>query len=346
VDHEKLDRYQARELTMSKAAISPVRKPDLTGIDPGSIGQQIAKKMVEDRFHPVLIFGPLSAGKSSLLASLFAFLKLAPDLSIYCSLAEPLVSDATDYGRFARESATWFFTTSVQALINGQRPNVTPMHPPYFIPVVIRLPNGREMRFAFMESSGESYAVDDTFTSVNIFPELRQEIESVLRNYAKGLSILYLAPYIRTGSQLAGASSEIRKAELALVGAFESYHRCRGAGSMGPRDKHLLLTTKWDLHAYQDRAVSDVLRHASQDEVKEFLSRHYAQVLAQLNGQHGRGQFRPHCSGILQDSIVQPHDVLWPVIGRYLLGLWDLLYRHATLQENGKERSLVRFSWR
>lgn len=140
------------------------------------------------------------------------------------------------------------------------------------------------MRFAFMQSSGESYAVDDTFTSVNLSRSCsrRSRASCALQ---QGPVDPDLAPCLRTGSSLEGAPREIRKAELALVGAFESYDRCRGA--MVADDRPLLLATKWDLPgAQQDRAVSEVLRHTYADEVNAFLARHSTQPLALLLYRH------------------------------------------------------------
>jgi hypothetical protein len=327
---------------------SAVSAQDLEGLQASvSLGRELAQQLDAAGLHPVVTFGLTNSGKSSLLASLFTFLRLVPELRIGFSLGTPLLGNSPDYDRFARESAQRFFYTSVQVFIAGTAHEATRIPAPYFIPVVIRPPDLPEICFAFMESNGEWYDVEDRNDSASFFPQLRGEIEGVLRHYPRPMSLIYLAPYtqreIRPGSlQQVDSTDDLRYADLALVGACESYNQIRRP--TGVNDNHLLLVSKWDAHAsQQDRTIADVLANTRLDDVKRFLFRHYTQTLSHLSTLDG-SIVDHYCSGIMDGRNVRRlsrEDHLWSLVSSYPRRLWNWLYGNATYQRLGRRLRLI-----
>jgi hypothetical protein len=315
--------------------------------DAVSIGREIAQHLAAEGFHPVVTFGLTNSGKSSLLASLFTFLRLVPELKISFSLGPGLNSSSPDYDRFARENAKRFFYTSVQVFIAGTGHEATRIPAPYFIPVIVRPPNLPEMCFAFMESNGEWYDVERRNDSVNFFPDLRGEIEGMLRYYPKPMSLIYLAPCIQKESRHGAlhqvdAAGDLRYADLALVGACESYNQIRRP--TGVTDNHLLLASKWDAQASQhDRTIADVLYNSKLDDVKRFLVSHYTQTLSHLSTLEG-SLIDHYCAGIMDGRNVRRlsrEDQLWSLVSGYPRRLWNWLYGNATYQQLGKRMRLI-----
>jgi hypothetical protein len=283
-------------------------------------GAQIAMKLDEDGYHPVVIVGTSSAGKSCLLCSLFAYLRSDPSLEIGVHLNEPLLERSSPYGELIAESSEAFFHRAVQEFIEGTAQPSTEARVPFFIPVVVRPRNGPAMKFAFLESRGEWYQPRKNTSAY--FQPLKGEIESVLKHFQRGVSVIYVAPY--------SVSPEVVESGLALVGAMNGYESARLARD---NDAHMLLVTKWDSFRKGSLGLKDILTNTKAD-AEEYVNSHYKNAFAVFKGlalQPTQLSLMQYCSGLISGrTVIRPSDEIRPAVNRYPRRLWNWLYLNAT----------------
>lgn len=317
---------------------SPVRA---TTSDIGQrLGRQLAGQMDEQGYHPVVLFGSSASGKSSLLASLLAYLQVDTTAKVEIQLGDRLLLDDQDYGSWAHDEATAFFYRSVEEFIGGTAHPATVSKNPFFIPVVLKPHNGMpEAKFAFLESRGEWY--QPKMETNEVFQRLREEVSGVLLNFPKGISFLHVAPYTQVNTwDEDAASQQVRdvklrhEADLALVGALNAYKAVR---PLKHQDAHLFLVTKWDAYA-PPGAPSGSFSSPTVDEVTGVAKDRYSRGFSAFfnlnlgDDQHRwQKQIMQYSSGLISGrSILAPTGDVKDQVYRYPRVMWNWLYENAT----------------
>lgn len=308
--------------------------------DGGAVyGQRLAEALEAESYQPVILFGNASSGKTSLLLSLFASIKVQPELKSGLHLAPPAVyRDDSEYSRYSLNRAERFLGLMTQQFINGEAPLKTPAEEPFFIPVSLE-PVGRSpVRFVFLESAGEWYRPD--YKDHRLFPRLRGQIERFISSYQKGIIFLHLVPYTQLPVRTADYDQisdhkKMQDASLAIAGALQNYMSAR---LNQYQDRHLMLVTKWDARSRFFEDQFDALTEA-RDELEEFTNAKYPQAYAAYQGL-GESVVSRHlnsyCSGIMSDTGVlnlRPDNELRPIVLGYPRNLWTWLYRSALENE-------------
>lgn len=304
--------------------------PDLPP-DDGRDRVQLAEELSKKGYHPVLIFGTRASGKSSLLASLFHYLRSDPESPAIAVQGEWIVPTDTGYGQTVKDAATQFLNHAVLAFYNGQAtPRTVDTHP-YYIPIVLRPNNGLpEIRLAFLESRGEWYHI--TPKSRDLFPILREEIADVYTNYKKSISILVIAPYVIGDAYSTTASQEQRDEEMkssdtAIYGSLMSYQMNRRNRD---KDHFLFVLTKWDAHT--KTIVNKDFFRPPRGLVSILIEQRYPQSWALFrNMQSGEAQSMQYCAGIMSGNkrveIPLQHR---PLMHQFPQVLWRWLYSNAS----------------
>ncbi len=307
------DAVQPTTPAPSDAALDSLPPPTLmpNGHEPEF---QMAAQLRALKYHPVVIFGNSASGKTSLITSLLAALKLEPEWEMGAILNDPVVPQTTDYGRAQQAEANRLFNRVVQEFIAGRGAEATKTPVPFFVPMTVRSGTlNQSLKLAFMESNGESYAPD--LQSDNYFAALRKDTEAFVRDYEGSISFIYVLPYTQINVRALNESSaedpaRLRLAELAVAGALQAYERIRIHKN---RDSHLLLVSKWDAHydtKKQDEevAMSEVLSDTYAD-VEVFLRQTYPQALSNfqsLSAPKDQRLVTNYCAGLMTGRTIQP----------------------------------------
>jgi hypothetical protein len=302
-------------------------------LDLTKVGQKIAEVMEELDYHPVIIFGSSNSGKSSLLGSLLSYFQIDTTHGIGIYLGDSLIPTSTPHGKWAYSEAESFFYKSIQEFLDGTAHAATKSRHPFFIPIKINPPNLPEIKFAFMESNGEWYKPQKD--TGRYFPELKEEINAILKHYQRGISFIHLAPYTQINAWVEDQNDtqlnkeEINDASLALVGALNSYEQLRVFKS---DDAHMFLITKWDASAKQN--VQDQLQNVDVANVEAVANNLYTKGFAAFNNlsiELNQKNIMQYSSGIISGrSIIKSSPNLKPILNRYPQTMWNWLYGNAT----------------
>ena len=344
INHEKdtLNYLSVNEGLVSDSEI----KEDFAGI-----GKMIAEEMEEQDYHPVVIFGTSNAGKSTLLSSLFRYLKLdIPDKSISIRLGNPLIPTDTLYGKGVYNEAVTFFNKGVQEFINGTANLATKNKTPFFIPIIITpTDNSPEIKFAFMESNGEWYQPlkNNGEYAPELHPELQLEINAILRFFKNSISFIYLAPVTQVNTYTDSKEDsfinkeKIADASLAIEGVTKSYENLR---IYRANDSHIFLVTKWDASMELKNLTPEKLRYITPAELALFTNKNYKQGLASfnmLNVNKSQKWHMQYCAGIMSQRNISENSDYKPVLNNYPRTLWNWLYGNATQYKSDIDKRLT-----
>lgn len=211
----------------------------------------IVEELYSKNYHPILIFGTPTSGKSVLILSLLAYLNFELDSPGNCHFGEEIFSAEhlagfKDWRDKNNNSAKKIYENSVPDFFYGKLPEHTDLENPVFIPVEFVPTNGEKaFKFALMESQGEHYQVDpsNNIGSRNI-PEI---IQRLYEGYKRGLSIIYVAPYL-TGfksDEIDKIYKERRKCDQSIYDCISNYNKIRRLECRS-RDRFLFVLSKWD----------------------------------------------------------------------------------------------------
>ena len=303
-------------------------------------GRLVAEDMFDKGYQPVVLFGNAFSGKTSLLLSLFATIRTESRLDCGLSLAPPILSQQSAYGKYIQNHAESFWGRKTQDFIEGVASPKTVIDFPFFIPVTLTPNEKTEANFAFMESNGEWYRADKG--SEKLFPALRKQIEDFMAHYQGGILFIHLIPYTQQSVRSAtydGSrdNSEIKEASLAIDGALQAYKRVRHDKV---NDKHIMLVTKWDAHQLDTDRI-DVLTDPDLSDVEEFVAQRYPQALASYKGLNLRPDqiaLNSFCAGIMTEQGVlslRPGTEMRAAVLSYPIRLWGWLYREAMRNSDG-----------
>jgi len=305
-------------------------KPVSSSAD-GRAKVELAKELVEKGYHPILIFGTRASGKTSLLASLFHLQQSDPTFPAILVQGDWIVPIDTTYGATVSEAASRFLGHVVNNFYDGEAAPATHDEIPFYIPVILRPNNGQpEVRLAFLESKGEWYQIDKN--SVDLFPQLREEVSDVYQNFPDGISILLIAPYVIGEAYAEGSSTEnivkeMRDSDTALYGALQSYQRFRQHRDL---DRYLFILTKWDAHT---RSIIDKdFIHPPRGMVSYLISQRFPKSWTLFqNMQSGEAQSMQYSSGVMSgNGRAEVPEHLRPNLYKFPQMLWSWLYANAT----------------
>jgi energy-coupling factor transporter ATP-binding protein EcfA2 len=168
-----------------------------TDIDDSNL--TLSALMLKKQYYPVLIFGSTTSGKSTLLTSLFKFMRTDPSSNATIHLGDWIIPTHKDEGSMTADEASQFFNKVVSEFESGTAAASTRANIPFFIPLTIKPNNDSgEIKIAILESRGEFYNVNEGNIRYN--PELLNEIKDIYENYSKPISILIIAPYTNKAS--------------------------------------------------------------------------------------------------------------------------------------------------
>lgn len=302
---------------------------------------QLAKQLHSMDIHPVVIVGNSNSGKTSLIISLLASLRLEADWGIVANLENPVLSNTTDIGRRQHEDATRTFYKDVQEFIDGKGAEKTSVPYPFFIPVSLRSAKlGQTLNLAFFESNGEAYTPKPE--SAEFFAALQKVTETFIREFQGGISFIYVLPYTQTevraiNPDVAGEPERLRLAGLSIVGVLQAYQRIRVDKS---QDRHLLLISKWDAHLEKKKheeliSISEVLLDTDSD-IEPFLRETYLQALSEFKSIQVESPQRlitNYCAGLMTGRKVQPvgsNPEISYAIRSHQKKLWSWIWSSAT----------------
>lgn len=341
--HEEFEIHESDE---SDNTLAETKEMNLTTgeMSDTRLGREIAEKLQEQNYHPVVIFGSANSGKSSLLGSLLSYFQMdLKGIGIY--LGDPIIPKSTPQGEWMFDQAESFFNKSVHEFLDGNAHDATQTMHPFFIPVRVVPPNLPEIKFAFMESNGEWYKPQKETN--RYFPELRAEINAILKHYQNGISFIHLAPCTQINAweentHLSGQNSqEIHDADLALVGALNSYVQLR---SHKENDSHVFLITKWDAHPKSKKSTSEHLRFVDPGDVEDIAKTLYTRgfvAFNNLNINSNQKNLMQYCSGIISGrEIIKATPELQSILNRYPQTMWSWLYGNATINNADIRRRL------
>jgi hypothetical protein len=302
---------------------------------------QLASQLKALDFHPVVIVGNSFSGKTSLITSLLAALKLEADWEVGANLKDPVLPQNTDIGRKQHEDATRIFNKVVQEFIAGKGAEKTQTTYPFFIPISLRSGRlGQTLNVAFLESNGEAYT--PRMDSDRFFADLQEVTETFIRDFQGGISFIYVLPYTQVNvrglnEDLADDPNRLRLAEHAIVGVLQAYDTIRMDKS---KDRHLLLVSKWDAHLEKKKieeqiTIGEVLLDTHSD-IRPFLRATYPQALASFNAlsvDQPQRQITNYCSGLMTGRKVQPTGAdpeISQAIRSHQKKLWSWIWSSAS----------------
>lgn len=315
-------------------------EPTLAGVDtpkfqqdPKPVGDHwsLAKQLLRKGYHPVMLFGTRAAGKSSLLASLFYYLQSDPDSPAFYVRGDWIIPTDSPNGKSVADAASRFLSHVVNSFHDGSPAPATHDEFPFYIPIILRPSNGQpEVKLAFLESRGEWYQIKHD--SANLYPELRDEVADVYKNFPKGISILLIAPYVIGDAYSEEVSSEwavseMRESDTALFGALQAYQSVRKNRSL---DKYLFVLTKWDAHTRS--IIEEDFSNPPRGLVAHVISERFPKSWNLFQSmQTGETLSMQYSAGIMSGgSLVKVPPHLKPIMDRFPKALWNWLYRNST----------------
>lgn len=312
-----------------------------------NLGANLARALQAGGYHPVILFGTNFSGKTSLLLSLFSTLMSEPRLETGMVLCDPVLGSGSGIGRKLHDEAVRLFDVGTQAFIAGEPTPKTNVALPFFVPVEVRPAGKPVQRFAFLESNGEWYrplrGKNQRLSELErLFPGLRSETETFIRNFQGGISFIYLTPFTQrfayADQDSVHDADEISSASLAISGVLRAYDSIRA--NHRASDRHLMLVTKWDA---QSARATDRAEGIQEDRaaLSEFCTLNYGQALTAFQGlnvdPHQR-QLNAYCSGIINEHgllQLKHGDDVRTVVMNYPIRLWNWLYQNG-LQAAGE----------
>lgn len=314
------------------------------------LGETLAFAIRQGKYHPVVVFGTTSSGKTSLLLSLFAAIRTEGHLQAALSLCDPLLGKDDTLSRQLHDEARHTFENKTEQFIRGQRPAANAFAQPFFIPVKFEPGEGKPpVRFAILEGKGEWYAANEEAigsaqSDARIHPELKGTLERFIGSYEGPITFLYLAPYTQrqpTGDLHSKRDSgQIKLAALGISGMIDSYRRVRGVHAH--QDWHQLIVTKWDEHSAAAEHPDDVAQD-DQGEAESFLLEYYGEPFNKWTKfPKSRRRMKAYTAGITNEEgivLFSRGHSLRETLRSYPVGLWTRLYRNALEAANEPDTS-------
>lgn len=304
----------------------------------------LEQQLKQLQYHPILIFGTSSSGKSAFLQSMIYYGAQKGDKGFKIEKGPNIYPP--DYERsadFYRSFVNFYEEDAIKGRGDGRYPNHT-QSDHYFIPVELEPTDDELMiqRFAFLEGNGEllhprSGSADD---GVGQYPCLTELTLDLIKNYDGPLSLLFVAP-----TEIKGAMSlsvDRKTSCLCLADAMRQYFSNRPE-DLQYRDNLCLLVTKWDTvcRKYtgknQDRHVifKDLIT-VDHPEVLQHVES-WADVWVNFSNKpnfRGDRVLMPYSSGVDIDGHIELDHFQQPEFDYFNRTMWNWLYGNATANYN------------
>ncbi|PWF55731.1 hypothetical protein C7C56_000330 [Massilia glaciei] len=304
--------------------------------EPTGSSRDLPKRLLDAGYHPVLLFGTSTSGKSCILSSLMSYLRTTPHASI--SFGDGVIKTDSEYGRRQLMRAQFLFNRSVLEFIAGKANDAT-QDEPFYVPVVVTPANGLpQVKFAFLESMGELYKPAPK--THEYFKAPPSEVSDVMQQFHQAISVIYVAPFaINQGyvydNNTPDDGAARREADLGLVGTIKAYEKMRTAKG---KDHHLYLLSKWDLYTHEKCADTEFYA-PTPGSIHKLLGERFNQSWSAyqampLGVASDRRNYMQYCSGLIGGkNILGVDDEIKKIIDRYPRTLWNWLYQNATTKD-------------
>ncbi|MCX7379991.1 MAG: hypothetical protein NT133_00920 [Alphaproteobacteria bacterium] len=207
-------------------------------------GGNLATYMLNQRIHPVLVFGCVDSGKSYMLASTIAYAQRAGADYFQTALGATPFPPGYPHRKERVEWAGHFMHVIVPSFLNGRPIDNTKSDAPFFIPIEIthgRFP--QPLKLALLESRGEWYQPDVSDAKndgIRNFGGFKEEIANILRYYTDGISVIFVCPSnVQDGK---GADDFDRNFEC-MEHFLDEYRKIR---RIHKNDSVVLVLSKWE----------------------------------------------------------------------------------------------------
>jgi hypothetical protein len=320
--------------TYNPTPIAPVLYPNSRGSSQ-SVGVNLGELLDINDYHPVMIFGTRASGKSTLLASVFNYIKYYGSKSkSMVFFGDPIVPVDTPYGKEVFEAAQEFFHNKVEYFARGLAPERTQVNAPFFIPVIFRREGYPDLKIAFLESAGEWYMPNSNL--IGMYQPLKEEIESVYRSYPKSITLLLVAPFTTKAAFSHEPldpvdSSEMRDSDSGLFNSLAIYQSMRGE-TQRQIDNYRFILTKWDVYSDGDIEHPDLV-NPSRQLISEKISERFPKSwnIFQAMGDGKNKDVMPYSAGFIAgDDIIGNPEEIKIKMQRFPQTLLDWIYDCVT----------------
>ncbi len=222
---------------------------------------QLVRNLETGGYHPILIMGPSSSGKTLLIRSLLSYLKSSPDSPINLTPGTGLIPPRYADADSRNEEGVSFLDNSVGEHQRGTIARRTDKTDPFFIPLRVEFkPDASSepvrVNLAFLEGEGEWYQFEvgggtagDESDRMDTRKRkaFKSEIEEILKRYRdKGISIIYCVPSIsEKTTETARKPIQELFGDMAMAAVIEQVTTLRGSME---NDYELFCLTQWDNH--------------------------------------------------------------------------------------------------
>jgi len=206
----------------------------------------LEKQLQRDEYHPVLIFGTISSGKSAFLQSMIYYGATAPDAGFLVTKGENIYpADYPDQASLYSRFIDFFENEVIKQRSDGRYPMRTDVAGHYLLPVVLK-PLNAELpiqKFVYLEGSGEVMNPEKgkAADGVGQYPQVTELALDFIKHYESPLSVIFIAPsHIKAGIEVSRATSG-----RCLSDCMRQYFALRPE-SYQYKDNLCLMITKWD----------------------------------------------------------------------------------------------------
>jgi hypothetical protein len=297
-----------------------------------------ATRFAAQRYHPVILIGSSAAGKTVLLLSLLAYFKGGESTKrLSVVFGDDLFKSAE---KTLRDSSKNYFDRTVAEYIRGRTGGVTKLVVPMFIPAKVYGETQQDLKFAFMESSGEDFQPKDS-PGKEYTPAFQPDLASLLLQYPDGISFVWVAPHVPATVPRVAIDPKldnydpgklITDTDESLRFAFANYTTLRGRNSA--RDTHMLLVTKWDTYESKtltndirtvlDRANDEPISHEVESYLEDTYGRVYGAFASLKSPADNKVIFR-YSAGLFDNQLKTDNNIE-SLLRTYPRDVWNWLY--------------------
>lgn len=295
------------------------------------LGKDLASLFKDNNVHPVLIFGSKGSGKTSLLVSLFRYMRDNELSDASIELADEIFPIGDARWKSNIDWAQDLFFKKVFDFIDNNAPATTQESEPFFIPVKLTTKSGNEKIIAFLEGKGEWYQSEEDLTK-RPYKKFKGLLQALLINFNDPLTVIYVAPFVEGSEKNHLDSSHIKKSDIGLLGAINEYLTYRKVYQQ--KDSHLLLVTKWDV--FCESIASESFSDPSDEDINEIFRDKYRlswnkYLNLNLSNEHQNKSISTYSAGFMDGKqIACPAKDDLDLISAYPRKLWDWIYENAT----------------
>jgi hypothetical protein len=294
------------------------------------MGKELAAILKDRGVYPVFIFGSKGSGKTSLIASLFKYMRDRQEADATIELVEDLFPESDPRWERRVHWSRDIFYKKVFAYIDRVAPPSTQEDLPFFIPVKISTKNSGDAYFAFLEGKGEWYQPD--FSADVPFKKFKGFVQGVLQAFNGAAAVVYVAPYVTESAEEGASDKRIKDSDLGLLGVIGEYTSSRKA--LFHQDHHLFLMTKWDVYCHS--IATDQFSDPDGEEIQRVFADRYQlswtkYVNLSISDHMANKSYSTYCAGVMDGAtIVKPAAEDEARVSFFPRKLWDTLFQGAT----------------